>query len=198
MWSGCAGNPTPRRWGGRRRASIPGAFWWATSRGSLGARHRLRGVGLAEPAGVSGAELGGGGDGSLDAVEDAAAHGAKKGLRWFVLEGGFLTYRAFIRRPASAEASFQLFGAEDFRRDAYDREIPHHYVPFDVLQRFDLPQLLEAAGTRGLIVNPIDGDWRLVDAAEARRWAPAGVELVCRAGPAEVRKKFREVVAQGL
>ncbi len=114
------------------------------------------------------------------------------------MEGRFLTYRAFIRRPASAEASYQLFGAEDFRRDAYDREIPHHYVPFDVLRHFDLPQLLEAAGAPGLIVNPIDGDWRLMEETEARRWAPADVELVCRAGPAEVRERLREVAAQGL
>ncbi len=130
---------------------------------------------------------------ALAAAYAVAAGG--RGLRWFVLQDGFLTYHAFISRPASARASFQLFGAEDFRRDAYDREIPHHYVVFDVLRHFDLPQLLEAAGARGLIVNPIDGDWRLMEKSEAQRWAPAGVELVCRAGPAAVREKFRGLVA---
>ncbi len=130
---------------------------------------------------------------ALAAAYAVAAGGQE--LRWFVLQDGFLTYHAFISRPASARASFQLFGAEDFRRDVYDREIPYHYVPFDVLRRFDLPQLLAAAGARGLVVNPIDGDWRQMVEGEARRWVPAGVELACRTGMAAAMQKFRRLLS---
>jgi len=98
-------------------------------------------------------------------------------LRWFILRDGFLSFRQFFDRPESLKASFALQTEERFRTATYDREIPYHYFVFDGLRSFDLPQLLATSRAKGLVVNPIDGDWKPLGEAEARRLLPARVKL---------------------
>ena len=82
----------------------------------------------------------------------------QEGLQWYILRDGFVSFRQFIERPKSLEASYRLRGA-DGRNMWFDREIPLAYFPFDALRWFDLPQLLSASAARGLVLNPINGDW---------------------------------------
>jgi hypothetical protein len=56
-----------------------------------------------------------------------------------------------------------------------DRGISPAYFVFDCLQSFDLPDLLAAYGTRGLAVDPIDGDWHIMNAEAAHRLLPRQV-----------------------
>jgi hypothetical protein len=89
-------------------------------------------------------------------------------LTWYVLRDGFLSFRQFLERPESLEASFQLKYDDKDRNTPYDREIPFSYMPFDGLYGPDMAQMLTATRAKGLIVNPIDGDWRRMRAADAQ------------------------------
>ncbi|MCP5119656.1 MAG: hypothetical protein GY953_53335 [bacterium] len=83
-------------------------------------------------------------------------------LQWAVLRDGFVSYRQFIDRPASMAASFrlQMSDVREQRTTAFDREIPHAYFPFGVLEVTDLPRLLDEAGVKTVLIDPIDGDWQ--------------------------------------
>ncbi len=114
-------------------------------------------------------------------------------LSWYVLRDGFLSFHHFLDRPASARASFALHTGESFRTAVYDREIPYHYFAFDVLRRFDVPELLAAVPAPGLAVNPIDGDWKRLPEAEARKLVrPERLELACEASAEEIAARFRK------
>jgi Acetyl xylan esterase (AXE1) len=104
------------------------------------------------------------------------------GLRWYILRDGFVSFRQFIDRPKSLEASYRLRGG-DGRNMWFDREIPLGYFPFDVLRSFDLAQLVAATSAPGLVVNPIDGDWERMNGDEARGYVPAGLRVVSEDNP---------------
>jgi dienelactone hydrolase len=89
-------------------------------------------------------------------------------LTWYVLRDGFLSIRQFLERPESLKASFQLKYDDKGRNTPYDREIPFSYVPFNGLHGPDIAQMLTATRAKGLILNPIDGDWRRMQTAEAQ------------------------------
>jgi hypothetical protein len=111
--------------------------------------------------------------------------------------GGYNTWiTAALDRPASAPASFTLHTGERFRTAAYDREIPHHYFVFDVLRHFDLPDLLAAIAAPGLLVNPIDGDWKRLREVEARAiLGSARLQLACDAAGEDVSMRFRKLLS---
>jgi len=88
-------------------------------------------------------------------------------LTWFVLRDGFLGLRQFLERPESLGPSFQLKYDDKDRNTPYDREIPFSYVPFNGLYGPDIAQMLTATRAKGLILNPIDGDWRRMRATDA-------------------------------
>ena len=71
-----------------------------------------------------------------------------------------------------------------------DREIPWNLIAFDALDSFDIPQLLTAPGTRGLVVNPIDGDWIVKPADKARELLGATLTVVCKESPNAEIKSF--------
>ena len=116
-------------------------------------------------------------------------------LRWFILRDGFLSFRQFFERPESLKASYALETEERFRTATYDREIPYHYLVFEGLRSFDLPQLLATSRAKGLIVNPIDGDWRPLGEAEARRLLPARIRLATGARAETTVESFLDSVA---
>jgi len=116
-------------------------------------------------------------------------------LRWFILRDGFLSFRHFFERPESLKASYALQTEERFRTATYDHEIPYHYFVFDGLRSFDLPQLLATSRAKGLIVNPIDGDWRPLGEVEARRLLPARVRLATGATAETAVESFLDSAA---
>lgn len=91
-------------------------------------------------------------------------------LTWYILREGFLSFRQFLDRPESLEASFRLKREDEDRNAPYDREIPFSDVPFDGLRGPDIPQLLALTRAKGLIVNPISGDWDRMTAADAQQF----------------------------
>ena len=95
----------------------------------------------------------------------------------FITQGGFLTFRDFLRRPENEGKSFVLQQCDPKEEQGLDREIPPAYFVFDGLRKFDLPDLFTASA-RGLAIDPIDGDWRVQAAESARRLLPAGVRPV--------------------
>jgi len=104
-------------------------------------------------------------------------------LRWFILRDGFVSFHQFIDRPDSMRASYVLRDRDPSEPGRYDREIPYHYFPFAALGAFDIPDLLAAGPAKGLVVNPIDGDWKPMPASEARRYAAEKVELISEDHP---------------
>lgn len=100
----------------------------------------------------------------------------------WILRDGFITYHHFIQRPAEAARSFELKAEDRDRTTAFDREIPFAYVPFGALRHFDLPDLL-ATAHRVIVVNPIDGDWKPVTSAVAKRWLPRSAAVVVDRDP---------------
>jgi len=90
-------------------------------------------------------------------------------VAWYALRDGFLTFRQFLDRPRSLQASFQLKKDDKDRNSAYDHEIPFAYFPFDALRKPDIPQMLAATGARCLIVDPIDGDWNRMPQEAAQK-----------------------------
>ena len=118
-------------------------------------------------------------------------------LRWFILRDGFISFHQFIDRPESMRASYALQAAEPSEGATYDREIPYHYFPFGALRAFDIPDLLAASpARRGLVVNPIDGDWNRMPAAGARKLLPANVEVVADADPLRGVARFLDGIAR--
>jgi dienelactone hydrolase len=80
-------------------------------------------------------------------------------IRFYVLDGGFSSFRDWIERPRSMAVSFELKREDHDRTTSFDREIPFAYFPFEALRSFDLPDLLNSTRARGLVVNQLDGDW---------------------------------------
>lgn len=122
------------------------------------------------------------GDNAALASTYAIAEAARKGppIRAYALREGFVSFRQFLDRPASHEASYRLLDKDERERrfTAGDREIPFWYVPFDVLRAFDLPNLLAASPAAGAVLHPIDGDWNRMNPAAARRLLPHKAAVV--------------------
>ncbi len=122
------------------------------------------------------------GDNAALASTYAIAEAARKGppIRAYALREGFVSFRQFLDRPASHEASYRLLDKDERERrfTAGDREIPFWYVPFDVLRAFDLPDLLAASPAAGTVLHPIDGDWNRMSPAAARRLLPRKAAVV--------------------
>jgi dienelactone hydrolase len=119
------------------------------------------------------------GDNASLAAVYAVAQRKNANLRWYALRDGFVTYRHFFERPESLKQSFALQQEANFRTATYDREIPFFYFGFDALRTFDLPKLMASAKAKGLVMDPIDGDWKLLPEAEARKILPAKVKVEC-------------------
>ncbi|MBL8292628.1 MAG: hypothetical protein JNN08_12370, partial [Bryobacterales bacterium] len=115
---------------------------------------------------------------STYAIAEAARTGPT--IRSWALREGFLSFRQFLDRPASLEASYQLLEKDERERrfTAWDREVPFWYVPFDVLRAFDLPDLLGASPAAGTVLDAIDGDWNRMTASASRRVLPRKVVVV--------------------
>ena len=111
-------------------------------------------------------------------------------LSWFILRDAFLTYHDFLDRPKSIPLSFQLLASNEDKSKQLDREIPGSYIPFDVLDYFDIPQLLDAAVTPGLVVNPVDGDWGHKSEATSRKLLKEKVQVVVMDAPDPSIAKF--------
>jgi pimeloyl-ACP methyl ester carboxylesterase len=88
-------------------------------------------------------------------------------LSWYIVRDGFISFRQFVDRPKSLQASYQLKSDDKERNAPYDREIPFFYVPFDGLGQPDIRQMLAGSSAKGVIVTPIDGDWGVMPAAAA-------------------------------
>jgi dienelactone hydrolase len=128
-------------------------------------------------------------------VPDGPARAWQSRVRCFVLRGGFLSFHAFFERPRSLAESYRLLPVDRDRTTAFDREIPAMYFPFGALRFWDLPQLLLATGARGLVVNPISGDWDRLEEAEARKLVPDRTRVVSRPEPEEAVAAFlREIL----
>ncbi len=137
-----------------------------------------------KPAGLYGR-----GHGAALAVTLALAQPQGSRVKWYALRDGFTSFRQFIERPASLRESYKLISDEKKRDETYDREIPYHYFAFDVLRHFDLPQVLAAAKAKGLVVNPIDGDWNRMPIEVAKKLLPRGVRTVSAEDPdSEIRR----------
>lgn len=97
-------------------------------------------------------------------------------VAWFALRDSFLSFRAFLDRPKSLQASYALRATDKARQEPYDREIPFFYIPFHALERTDIAEML--GGTPGVVIQPINGDWERMAETEARRLLPRGVNVV--------------------
>lgn len=92
-------------------------------------------------------------------------------LRGFVLREGFIDYRHWLTRQAHP-ASFELRGENNFRGQVYDREIPMAYFTFGGFAYGNLPDLLR--GSRGAVIDALDGDWNVLKEGDLRRILPEG------------------------
>jgi len=129
------------------------------------------------------------GRGDNAAMAATYALGQEPFFAWYVLRNGFVSYRQFLERPSSLAASFRLLD-QDRRVDrftAYGREIPFSYLPFDVLRHFDLPQLLASSQAAGFVLEPIDGDWKVMKPRDAQRLLPERVQVLEDASALEPR-----------
>ena len=120
---------------------------------------------------------------SLAAAFAVAREAGARRLRWYALRDGFISFRQFLERPESLRASYDLRGEDNFRNYVYDHEIPFHYFLFDALRQFDLPQVFAAAAAEGIIINPIDGDWRRMTEPDARKLLPPRTKVVSGDAP---------------
>lgn len=117
-------------------------------------------------------------------------------LRWFVLRDAFISFRDFLTRPQSMKLSFTLQTDDRERRTPLDREVPPSYFVFDALEWFDIQALLESSRVRGLVVNPIDGDWKPMDLSAASKSSTRLVRVVSDAAPPEAVRRFLRTVRQ--
>lgn len=115
-------------------------------------------------------------------------------LRWYILRDGFTTFRHFIDRPESMRASYTLHKADPDDPGVYDREIPAFYFPFGALEHRDIPDLLNASPARGLVVDPIDGDWQPLTAERARPYVPERIGLVSGPDAGREIERFLKLV----
>ena len=111
-------------------------------------------------------------------------------LQWFVFREGFLSFRQFLNRPASLPQSCQLKDEEEKVPGVFDREIPHQYFLFNGLRYFDLPQLMAWSGIKGMVVNPLDGDWKRMGAAEAQKLLPSSIQIISEEDPTTALRAF--------
>lgn len=133
------------------------------------------------------------GDNSALAVTYALAQkssGQASEPRAFVLRDGFLSFRQFVDRPESLALSYRLRPDVRDPYTAFDREIPAQYFVFDVLRWLDLPQLLGSVKAQGLVVNPLDGDWKQMAEPAARKLLPPAIRLACETHPEETMLQF--------
>ena len=80
---------------------------------------------------------------------------------WLLADRGFVTYRSFLVREASMPRSFTLASTRQEATTGIDDEIPHALFAFDVLRRFDLPDLFASVLPRPVLVaRPVNGDWQ--------------------------------------
>ncbi|MDX1980215.1 MAG: prolyl oligopeptidase family serine peptidase [Bryobacteraceae bacterium] len=107
----------------------------------------------------------------------ALAQGVK--AEWTLLRGGFVSFRQFFLRPASMSASFRLLADDvrEQRKSAFDREIPHEYFYFGILEQADIPGLLGGAASKVFVSEPISGDWAPMDTQAARKMLPSVVNV---------------------
>jgi dienelactone hydrolase len=117
-------------------------------------------------------------------------------LRWYLLRGGFLSYRAFLDRPKALSESYRLIPEDRDRTTAFDREIPATHFVFGALRAFDLPQLLATSQAEGLVVNPQDGDWGPLPEESARRLLPPNVQAISTEEPEARTQEFLGRVLQ--
>jgi cephalosporin-C deacetylase-like acetyl esterase len=94
---------------------------------------------------------------------------------WLATEGGFLSYRSFIERPRSLRSSYTLSATTDAAWDNIDAEVPASLFVFDVLRRFDLPDLYASLAPRPVLAaGAIDGDWQTPEPAQASKLLASG------------------------
>ena len=110
--------------------------------------------------------------------------------RAYILRDGFLSFRQFVDRPESMALSYRLRPDTNDPYTSYDHEIPYQYFVFDVLRRLDLPQLLSSVEAQGLVVNPLDGDWKQMSEPAARKFLPPTIRLACETHPEETMLHF--------
>jgi dienelactone hydrolase len=115
-------------------------------------------------------------------------------LHWYLLRDGFVSFRAWFERPRSLAESYRLLAADRDRLAAYDREVPAEFFVFDGLRAGDLSRLLAGSPAKGLIVNPIDGDWTLLAEALARRMLPPRIRVIAQAEPDAAVGRFVDEV----
>jgi dienelactone hydrolase len=112
---------------------------------------------LPELRGKPVALLGSGPAASLAALYAAVLEPAVSGV---ILEGGFGSYRDFMRRPKSFAGSTRLLQAGEEQNHRVDREIPGMLIPFNILDRFDLPDLVGSVAPRPVaVLSTMDGDF---------------------------------------
>jgi dienelactone hydrolase len=120
---------------------------------------------------------------------------------WLATEGGFLSFRSFIDRGESLKASYRLADTTSAAWDVIDREIPASLFVFDVLRRFDLPDLYGMRGMRPLlVVSPIDGERQALAEADAQKLVRGG-RFLWPKGPAiatgkEAGQRLREFIVE--
>ena len=134
----------------------------------------------------------GGGPGASLAVTYALAMPAIKRLPklGFVQQGGFLSFRDFLDRPQNEQLSFRLQQCDPKEEQPVDREIPPAYFVFDGLRYFDLPDLFAAAGAPGLVIDPIDGDWKVIPPSAAAHKVPRNVRAIDGRDPKAAIRDF--------
>lgn len=117
-------------------------------------------------------------------------HSKRIPLSWFLLRDGFVSFRDFLDRPESLPRSYELRSSNQDRSAPLDREIPPIFFPFDALRYFDLPGLLASARIPGLIVNPLDGDWRPKSAETAGRLFAGDIGVISQDAPNSAIARF--------
>ena len=109
-------------------------------------------------------------------------------VKWFALRNGFLSFRQFLDRPKSLQASYELRSGDKARLAPYDHEIPFFYIPFRAFERTDIAQML--GRSPGVVIDPINGDWERMAAADARNILPARVRVVAGEAPDAALREF--------
>src|SRR5262249_13153722 len=71
---------------------------------------------------------------------------------WLVADGGFVSFRGFVDRPNSLKASYRLVSSPAGAWDGIDQEIPAALYVFNVLRKFDLPDLFSSLGPRPVLL----------------------------------------------
>lgn len=109
-------------------------------------------------------------------------------VKWFAVRDSFLSFRQFLDRPKSLAESYRLRSVEAQRRLPYDREIPLFFVPFQALERPDIPALF--AKSPGVVVNPVNGDWERMEQSQARKLVPQATGVIVAEAPEGALRDF--------